>query len=102
VSICELSGKKPIIKNLVSHSNIKTKKQVQPNVQKKRIFSKSLNQMVRLSMATSTIRSMEHQGGLDPFIVNQKDSLLSPRALEVKRRILSKMRSSKATSNLTK
>lgn len=93
MSICELSGKKPIIKNLVSHSNIKTKTQVQPNVQKKRIFSKTLNQMVRLSMATSTIRSMEHQGGLDQFIVNQNDSLLSPRALDVKRRILTKMRS---------
>ncbi len=58
MSRCELSGKSPVVKNLVSHSNIKTKSVANPNVQRKRIFSKSLNQMVRLYMATSTIRDM--------------------------------------------
>lgn len=95
MSRCELSGKKPIIKNLVSHSNIKTKKQVQPNVQKKKIFSKTLNQMVRLSMATSTIRTMEHKGGLDQYILNQNDEVMSQRALDVKKRILNKMKAKK-------
>ncbi len=96
MSRCELSGKKPVIKNLVSHSNIKTKTQVQPNVQKKRIFSRTLNEMVRLSMATSTIRSMEHQGGLDQYILSQKDEVLSPRAKDVKKRILNKMKAKTA------
>lgn len=91
MSRCELSGKSPVVKNLVSHSNIKTKSVANPNVQRKRIFSKTLNQMVRLYMATSTIRDMEHMGGLDTFILNQNDAILSKRALDVKNRIKRKI-----------
>ncbi len=89
---CELTGKGPAVKNKVSHSNIKTKSVSNANVQQKRIFSRSLNQMVSLKMATSTIKSMEHQGGLDTFILNQPDTKLSKRALQVKLRILRKLR----------
>lgn len=95
MSRCELSGKSPVVKNLVSHSNIKTKSTAMPNVQRKRIFSKTLNQMVRLYMATSTIRDMEHIGGFDQFILNQCDSVLSQRALDVKARIRRKMNKAK-------
>jgi large subunit ribosomal protein L28 len=96
MSRCELTGKRPLVKNLVSHSNIKTKSTANPNVQKKRIFSTALNEMVRLYVAASTIRDMEHVGGFDPFILNQKDDVLSARALEVRNRIRRKMRAAKA------
>lgn len=92
---CELTGKGPVVKNLVSHSNIKTKSNAQPNVQRKRLFSKTLNQMVRLQVAASTIRDMEHMGGFDTFILNQGDETLSPRALDAKNRIRRKMKNSK-------
>ncbi len=92
MSRCELTGKGPVVKNLVSHSNIKTKSVAQPNVQKKRIFSRVLNQMVRLQVATSTIRDMEHVGGFDSFILGQNDGMLSKKALEVKCRIRRKMK----------
>lgn len=95
MSRCELSGKSPVVKNLVSHSNIKTKSVANPNVQRKRIFSKSLNQMVRLYMATSTIRDMEHMGGFDKFILNQNDEVLSQRALDIKSRIKRKISKAK-------
>ncbi|MFN3697100.1 MAG: 50S ribosomal protein L28 [Pseudobdellovibrio sp.] len=95
MSRCELSGKGPVVKNLVSHSNIKTKSVAQPNVQRKRIFSKTLNQMVRLYMATSTIRDMEHTGGFDQYILNQNDGVLSKRAVEIKSRIRKKMNKAK-------
>ena len=95
MSRCELTGKSPVVKNLVSHSNIKTKSTAQPNVQKKRIFSRILNQMVRLQVATSAIRDMEHTGGFDAFILNQDDSKLSKRALTVKARIKRKMSAKK-------
>lgn len=84
---CELSGKGPVVKNLVSHSNIKTKSRAFPNVQKKRLHSRTLNEMVTLNVATSTLRSMEHMGGLDKYILGQKDENLSKRALEVRKRI---------------
>jgi large subunit ribosomal protein L28 len=95
MSRCELTGKGPVVKNLVSHSNIKTKSIAQPNIQKKRIFSRTLNQMVRLQIATSAIRDMEHTGGFDNFILNQDDKGLSKRALAVKLKIKKKIGSSK-------
>lgn len=95
MSQCELTRKKPVVKNLVSHSNIKTKSRSMPNIQRKRIFSKTLNQMVRLNMAASTIRDMEHAGGFDTFLLNQSDELLSKRALEVKNRIKRKIKHTK-------
>jgi large subunit ribosomal protein L28 len=84
---CELTGKKPVVKNLVSHSNIKTKSTAQPNIQKKRVFSKVLGQLVTLRMAASTLRDMEHSGGFDKFILNRCDSELSKRALELRSQI---------------
>jgi large subunit ribosomal protein L28 len=91
MAICELTGKRPVVKNLVSHSNIKTKKTAQPNVQKKRLFSQALGDLVTLRIATSAIRSLEHNGGLDRFILRQDESKMSARALEVKRRIVHKL-----------
>lgn len=96
MSRCELTGKGPVVKNLVSHSNIKTKSTALPNVQKKRIFSRVLNQMVRLQIATSAIRDMEHMGGFDKFILNLDDAKLSKRAAAVKARIRRKMSAGKA------
>jgi len=97
MSRCELSGKSPVVKNLVSHSNIKTKSIAQPNVQRKKIFSKTLNEMVRLYVATSALRDMEHMGGLDTYILNQDEAVLAPRAREVRSRILRKMKSKKSS-----
>lgn len=94
---CELTGKQPQVKNLVSHSNIKTKSISNPNVQQKRIFSNALNMMINLKMATSTIRSMEHMGGFDTFVLNQDNSKLSKRALEIKTRILRRLRRKSTT-----
>ena len=92
---CELSGKGPVVKNLVSHSNIKTKSRAYPNVQQKRLFSSTLNQLVNLKVATSTLRDLEHKGGFDAYILNQNDERLSKRALRVKNRILNKLNQSK-------
>lgn len=98
MSRCELTGKGPVVKNLVSHSNIKTKSTALPNVQKKRLFSRVLNSMVRLQVATSAIRDMEHMGGFDVFILNQPLKSLSQRAREVQSRIRRKMSAKKKTA----
>ena len=89
---CELTGKRPEVKNLVSHSNIKTKTVAIPNVQQKRLFSSVLQEMINLKLATSTIRSIDHVGSLDKFVLNQPDSTLSKRALTLKTRMLRKLR----------
>lgn len=95
---CELSGKGPVVKNRVSHSNIKTKFRVQPNIQRKQLFSPSLGRNVRLYVATSTIRDMEHQGGFDTYILNTPDTVMSKRALEVKKKIQRLTRNKKGAS----
>ena len=87
MAICELTGKKPIVKNLVSHSHIKTKTKVQPNIQAKRMYSPALKGFVVLKVAASTLRSIEHVGGIDNFILQQNPSKLSARALKVQKRI---------------
>lgn len=84
---CELTGKAQVVKNLVSHSNIKTKSRAALNIQQKRVFSNALQELVNLKMATSTIRSLEHKGGFDAYILGQPDEVLSKRALTVKNRI---------------
>ena len=95
MSRCELSGKRPMVKHLVSHSNRKTKSKSNPNVQSKRLFSRTLDEMVRLQVATKAIKDMEHMGGLDAFLLNQDAKLLSPRALEVRNRIKRKISNKK-------
>lgn len=98
MSRCELTGKGPVVKCLVSHSNIKTKSTAQPNVQRKRLYSRVLNQMVRLQIASSAIRDMEHMGGFDMFILNQNVKSLSMRAREIQLRIRRKMTKKKSTA----
>lgn len=88
---CELTGKGPVVKNLVSHSNIKTKSVAHPNIQQKAIFSQALGESISLKLATSTIRNIENRGGLDAFILKQDNELLSKRALQVKKRIRKKL-----------
>ena len=80
-----------MVKNLVSHSNRKTKSKSNPNVQSKRLFSRTLDEMVRLQIATKAIKDMEHMGGLDAFLLSQPEEKLSPRALDVRNRIKRKM-----------
>jgi large subunit ribosomal protein L28 len=91
---CELTGKGPTVKNLVSHSNIKTKSRNNPNVQAKKLFSRTLNRQVSLKLATSTIKSLEACGGFDKFVLNAPDKGMSKRALAVKNQIKRKVKGS--------
>ena len=93
---CELTGKSPEVKNLVSHSNIKTKSVALPNVQQKRLFSGLLGEMVSLKLAASTIRSIDHVGSLDKFVLNQPEKNLSKRALSLRTRMRKKLRGQSA------
>ena len=92
MSRCELTGKSPVVKNKVSHSNIKTKSIAMPNVQKKRLFSKTLNQFVTLQIAASALRDMEHVGGFDTYILRLNTEKLSTRASKARARIVRKMK----------
>ncbi len=60
--IDQLTGKRPITGNNVSHSNAKTKRRFIPNIQKKRFFVPELDKWVTLKVAASTIRTINKVG----------------------------------------
>ncbi len=92
MSRCELSGQSPVVKNLVSHSNIKTKSTAFPNIQNKKFISEALDQSFSFKVSTRTLKSIEHMGGFDKYILKQDDTSLSKKALVVKNKIAKKIR----------
>lgn len=63
--VCELTGKRPISGNKVSHSNRKTKRRFIPNIQKKRFYVPELDKWVTLKVSSSTIRTINKYGLYD-------------------------------------
>ncbi len=88
---CELTGKSAQIGHKVSHSNIKTKRRFLPNLVNVTLQSDSLGQSVRLRISANALRSVDHRGGLDGFLTKARDGELSPRALELKRKVAKKL-----------
>ena len=84
---CELTGKAVMTGHHVSHSNIKSNRVFKPNLQETSLLSESLGQSFRLRVSTRAIRSVEHRGGLDAFLVKARDGELSLRARKIKRLI---------------
>jgi len=84
---CELSGKGVMSGNNVSHSNIKSRRRFLPNLNIATLSSDVLGRSFRFRIAASTLRTVDHRGGLDAFLAKAKDAELSPNALKVKRDI---------------
>ena len=87
---CELTGKAVQTGNLVSHSNHKTRTRFLPNLCQVTLISDILQRKLRFRVAAAALRSVEHRGGLDAFLVKASDSDLSPGALTIKREIVKK------------
>lgn len=87
---CELTGKIRQIGHRVSHSNRKTKRRFLPNLLNVTLMSESLNRSVRLRISANALKTVDHRGGLDAFLLAAKDSELSVRVLELKRQVVKK------------
>jgi large subunit ribosomal protein L28 len=87
---CELTGKTVLGGHLVSHSNRKTKRVFRPNLCAVTLQSEALERSVRLRVSANALRSVEHRGGLDAFLVKARDSELSSGARALKREIAKK------------
>ena len=88
---CELTAKAPQVGHKVSHSNIKTKRRFLPNLCNVTMISDALGRSVRLRVSTNALKTVDHRGGLDKFLIKAKAAELSPRALELKRQITKKL-----------
>ena len=84
---CALTGKGVLTGNNVSHSNIKSRRRYLPNIQVTTLLSETLGESVRVKVAASTIRTVEHRGGLDAFLMDAKAADLPADLRRLKRRI---------------
>lgn len=84
---CDITGKGVMVGNNVSHANNKTKRRFLPNVQETSLVSEALGKPVRLRVTTAGIRTIEHNGGLDAWVLGTASSRLSPEIRRLKRRI---------------
>ena len=73
--------------NNVSHANNKTRRRFLPNLQRTSLMSDALGRTVRVRLAASALRTIEHRGGLDAFLLGTSDAKLSDEARRLKRRI---------------
>jgi large subunit ribosomal protein L28 len=89
--VCELTGKGVQVGHKVSHSNHKTKRRFLPNLVNVTLASDALGRSVRLRISANGLRSVEHRGGLDAFLLKASDCELSPVALDLKRDIAKKL-----------
>jgi large subunit ribosomal protein L28 len=88
--ICELTGKSRQVGHNVSHANNKTKRTFLPNLQNVTLISDTLQKGVKLRVSTHGLRSVEHVGGLDNWLLKTADLKLSLRARRIKREVAKK------------
>jgi len=85
---CTLTDKGVQSGNTVSHSNRKAKRRFLPNVQQVTLRSDALGQNVRMRITASTLRSIDHNGGLDNYLMTTHSKSLSEEARTLKRKII--------------
>ena len=84
---CELTGKLPLSGQLRSHAENKTKRKFRPNLCEVTLLSDTLGRKVRLRVSAHALKSVEHRGGLDAFLLKADEDELSERCLKLKREL---------------
>ncbi len=89
--VCALTGKKVQFGHNVSHSNRKTNRRFQPNLQRVTLPSEALGQGVALRISVRALRTVQKYGGLDLYLLKTADKDLAEEGLRLKRRIVRKL-----------
>ncbi|MBO1325878.1 50S ribosomal protein L28 [Acetobacter sp. TBRC 12305] len=84
---CHITGKGVLTGNNVSHANNKSRRRFLPNLQEASLVSEILGSAVRMRVSTRGLRTIEHNGGLDAFLLGTPNRKLPTEALVVKRRV---------------
>lgn len=85
---CQVTGKGVLTGNNVSHAHNKSRRRFLPNLQDATLLSDILGASVHMRVSTQGLRTIEHNGGLDSFLLSTPNRKLTPEALVIKRRIL--------------
>jgi len=89
--VCELSGKAVMSGNNVSHALNRTRRVFRPNLITTKLLSDSLGLSVSMKISTSALRTVEHNGGLDNFLMKANDVNLSLKARRLKKLVKKKL-----------
>ncbi|MBT5073656.1 MAG: 50S ribosomal protein L28 [Kordiimonadaceae bacterium] len=89
--VCELTGKAVMSGNNVSHAKNRTRRVFRPNLTKVTLTSDSLGLSVKIKISAHALRSVEHNGGLDNFLIKADDVKLSLKARRLKKNIKKKL-----------
>jgi large subunit ribosomal protein L28 len=93
---CELTGKAVQSGNLVSHSNHKTRTRFLPILCTVTLISDALGRSVRMRISAHALRSVEHRGGLDAFLIKAREDELSQNIKVLRRDIIKKVKEAQA------
>jgi large subunit ribosomal protein L28 len=85
---CQITGKGVLSGNNVSHANNHTRRRFLPNLQDTSVLSDVLGVPVRLRLSTRAIRTIEHNGGIDAYLLSTSNARLTVDARALKRRLL--------------
>ena len=86
--VCEISGKKPMSGNNVSHANNRTKRRFIPNLQNVKLYSGTLQKYINLNITVRTMKTVEKNGGLDSYLIKTSNKNLADTAIKIKKQIL--------------
>ena len=86
--VCEISGKKPMSGNNVSHANNRTKRRFFPNLQNVKLYSGTLQKYINLNITIRTMKTVEKNGGLDSYLIKTSNRNLADTAIKIKKQIL--------------
>ena len=85
--VCQVTGKRPVYGNTVSHANNKKRRRFLPNLNDVTLQSETLSRGIKLRISAAALRSVDHRGGLDAFLAKARDEDLSANALKAKKEI---------------
>ena len=85
---CEMTGKTIQTGNNVSHANNKSRRRFLPNLQLQSLLSDVLGSSIRVRLTTNALRTIEHNGGLDQYLLTTPNRNLPEEAQVIKRRIV--------------
>lgn len=84
---CEITGTGVMSGNNVSHANNRTRRRFLPNLQVVSLLSEKLGRIFKLKICSKTLRSIEHNGGLDSYLESTSNTKLTDEAVKIKKTI---------------
>ena len=88
---CELTGKLPMAGAIRSHALNSTKRTFRPNLVNVTLISEALARQFKLRISAHALKTVEHRGGLDAFLMKARNEELSDGCRKIKRDILKSM-----------